>query len=129
MNDDLVTWCRAQLDEEERVAREAGGDAWATGASMAYKYSHPGDIYNIAPNGVAKRIAQGIACGPDISPEQTSEHIARHNPACVLAEVEAKRRILDLYEEWNEPRLYDAICLLALPYAAQPGYREEEWRP
>lgn len=79
------------------------------------------------------------------------EHIARHDPARVLAEVEAKRRILDLaslaaqreaqkpgYDtvarletalaKVTAPELERVVRLLALPYADQPGYRDE-WRP
>ena len=94
---DLVTWLRVQLDEDERVAREASGDAWVTGTSAGYKYSRPGDVYAIGPGKGAARIAVGTACGPDITAEQSSEHIARHHPARVLAEVEAKRHIIDAY--------------------------------
>lgn len=92
--DDLVTWLLARLDEDERVAREASGDTWVVGTSKGYR---PGDVYAIAHDGTPARIAQGTACGPDISAEQSSAHIARHDPARVLAEVEAKRRLLDLY--------------------------------
>jgi hypothetical protein len=70
-----------------------------------------------------------------------AHHIARHDPARVLVEVEAKRRILDTYEEATNfyrvhvaapagevHGLWTAIQWLALPYADQPGYRDE-WRP
>ncbi|WKD36519.1 DUF6221 family protein [Streptomyces xanthophaeus] len=68
-----------------------------------------------------------------------AEHIVRWNPARVLAEVDAKRRIVDTCEEaladdngmyftgWAHG-LGRAVCLLALPYADHPDYREE-WRP
>ncbi|MBQ1164189.1 hypothetical protein KBZ21_40005, partial [Streptomyces sp. A73] len=64
--------------------------------------------------------------------------IARHSPARVLAEVDAKRGLLDRdadvadmdYED-NEPEyaygratgLGEAVRLLALPYASHPDYR------
>jgi hypothetical protein len=78
-----------------------------------------------------------------------AEHIARWDPARVLAEVEAKRRILDVilaYEakidgEWGcchsadaigagrcpeiDPNEIHALRLLAQPYAGWPGWREE----
>jgi hypothetical protein len=81
--------------------------------------------------------------------DETAEHIARWDPARVLAEVDAKRRILDEVvedatgldmsvdldrrtrprDEVTEPYLGDVLVrLLALPYADRPGYREE-WRP
>jgi hypothetical protein len=140
MSDDLVTWLRAQLDDDERVAQEASGDARVTGASRGYKYSRPGDIYAISHKGTPARIAQGTRCGPDISAEQSSDHIARHDPARVLAEVAAKRAIIDEHapvvdgsqgRRWfvgSESQSSLTLRLLALPYADQPGYREE-WRP
>lgn len=135
---DLTTWLRAQLDEDERVARDASGDTWVTGASAGYEYSRPGDVYAIAHDGTPARIALGTRCGPDISEEQSSEHIARHDPARVLAEVEAKRRIIALWEEAQSAQfpdeggyasaLKDVVRLVALPHAGLPGYREK-WRP
>lgn len=70
-----------------------------------------------------------------------AEHIARHDPARVLAECEAKRRIVKKYAEAdaNESVTWDNIAcgewnayeyaakVLALPYADHPDWREE-WR-
>lgn len=75
----------------------------------------------------------------------TDVHIARHDPARVLAEVEAKRRIVEhwtlLAEQAAEAPdhlrrmlssqvtgLGVAVRLLALPYADHPDY-DERWRP
>jgi hypothetical protein len=72
-------------------------------------------------------------------------HVVRWNPARVLAEVEAKRRILDEHYPVDtgdriscascgeihccpEPWPCLTACLLALPYADRPGYRPE-WKP
>jgi hypothetical protein len=56
---------------------------------------------------------------------QEAAHIVRWDPARVLAEVQAKRRILDEFSwEAGETR---AIMHLAQPYAGQPGW-QEEWR-
>jgi hypothetical protein len=53
-------------------------------------------------------------------------HIARHDPARVLAECEAKRRIVEWYGE--EPgRVGPALGMLAAVYADHPEFREE-WR-
>jgi hypothetical protein len=61
-------------------------------------------------------------------------------PARVLAEVEAKRKIVDLWEdpyevpEHERERYFEAertteiLRLLALPYARHPDY-DEAWRP
>jgi hypothetical protein len=80
-----------------------------------------------------------------------AQHIARWDPARVLAECDAKRRIIELFRETTEGEdgisddadflrqmdeiatgrweaLRSVIRLLALPYADHPDYREE-WRP
>lgn len=58
-------------------------------------------------------------------------HIVRHDPARVLAEVEAKRRIVDVCAEPDDNG-YDVammvLPLLALPYADHPDWRPE-WAP
>jgi hypothetical protein len=69
---------------------------------------------------------------------QESRHITRWDPARVLAECDAKRRIVeDLQDELAnqhdpEPttlQLADrTLRALALPYADHPDYREE-WKP
>lgn len=113
--DDLVQWLRAQLDEDERIARACPGNGEWSAEDIA--------VY-----------------GPDLSVEVRA-HMAEHDPRRVLAEVDAKRRIIDLHKGVND---YCAECdlvrsnypyhpcttlrLLALPYADRPGYREE-WRP
>jgi hypothetical protein len=53
------------------------------------------------------------------------EHIARHDPARVLADVEAKRRIV----EWDVEQPVDrgVLNILASVYADHPDFREE-WR-
>ncbi len=71
--------------------------------------------------------------------DPVNAHIARHDPARVLREVEAKRRLLEQFRlrgdsvravvrpvtggVWD-----DLLRLLALPYDGHPDYREE-WRP
>jgi hypothetical protein len=65
-------------------------------------------------------------------------HIARHDPARVLREVEAKRRIITneqdrvleegpLPERMRDGIETDVMALLALPYADHPDY-QEAWR-
>lgn len=67
-------------------------------------------------------------------------HVNRHDPARVLAEVAAQRRIIAAYGEacvnpsgemrdyGHEEGLEEAMRLLALPHAAHPDYRPE-WAP
>lgn len=116
---DLVAFLRARLDEDEQIARDAAArvNAWA----------------------------------PDLPPWETTRylgkfgtnldhHITRWNPARVLAEVEAKRRIVDEVApemetiEWvrdqefatsSDPTEYQSTKLLRLltsSYADHPDY-------
>ncbi|SHI67709.1 DUF6221 family protein [Streptomyces sp. 3214.6] len=138
--DDLVQWLRAQLDEDDRIARaaaeeleglELGGEWWYDGQYVETVREHT-------------MVAVG---SQDFMDPATGRHIAEWDPARVLREIDAKRQLVCAYEEavsaFNDsgPALtsYDrltgsvsslrrAIELLALPYADRPGYREE-WRP
>lgn len=142
MTDDLVTWLRAQLDEDERVARAAGSRLdgsyeWVAGEANA--------------DGVRTKAGTPVT---RFSWPNEMEHIARHDPARVLREVAAKRAIVKLHEqvpatprrgqenppatgchwcnEWDGLTWAGGVCdtvrLLASAYSDQPGYREE-WRP
>ncbi|MBA4865942.1 hypothetical protein H1V43_32280 [Streptomyces sp. PSKA54] len=141
--DDLVQWLRAQLDEDERVARGCSGRAW---------WEHPKNWVSAPP---LNRIALVVHDGD-------RGHVVRHDPARVLREIDAKRGIVGLYASALEERaalrarmrevihvdpdefgrlhrqeseliesaerMLPVVRLLAVPYADQPGYREE-WRP
>jgi uncharacterized protein DUF6221 len=85
-------------------------------------------------------------------PDEVFAHARNHDPARVLREVEAKRRIIELHPHgyWprrkGKPHLYCETCdeedgviggdglfcptlrFLALPYADHPAYRAE-WKP
>lgn len=125
---DLVAWLRAQLDEDERVAR-AAGDSWG------YHWTHePCDFDESMSEGVHAERGDVVSCG-EVSPEH-GEHIARWDPARVLAEVEAKRQLLSWVEEVSESATLgdffgvdpdEFTVRMALPYAGRPGYLEE-WR-
>lgn len=137
--DDLIAWLRAQLDEDERVARAAailpyGCAEWFSGAEGCVFGKDPASELHVR--------------GAVLSLDDIGAHIARWDPARVLAEVEAKRRILDLHAESDFPYdpdsagpgnyswtpqcqgcYEDAPCLtvrlLAQPYAGRDGWREE----
>jgi hypothetical protein len=132
MSDDLITWLRDQLDDDERVARAADSGRWLP-EDKGITFEYYADDF---PDGEAQ--ARLVA---DTRANQW--HIASWDPARVLAEVDAKRRILDEYEKAFDRRrrhredlasagalleMVSVVKLLALPYADRPGYREE-WRP
>ena len=83
-----VEWLQAQYDEIETTAREAGVDdvpAWAM---------HEGLII-----GADSRYHSMII---DRSAEPTwcqRSHIARHDPSSVLADIDAKRQIIDIVRQ------------------------------
>lgn len=130
MTDDLLTWLRAQLDDDEQVARKATSAPWLVTAST------DGTLADVVP---VTSSFEDYCCDRD-----DAEHIARWNPDRVLAEVAHKRRIL----QWVQDRLVDAedfpqndayrveaieatvlhLRWLAAPYAGREGYRDE-WKP
>lgn len=120
MSDDILAFLRARLDEDEQLALSASPGPW-----------RPDDEHDevLAADGIV--VAEGFA----LSGQQlraTVDHIARHDPTRVLAEVDAKRRIVTAYENYDNdaPELdvpESVLRLLALPYASHPNY-EECWR-
>lgn len=121
---DLVEWLRARLDEDEALARRCRGERWEReGTEWVFGVPSADTIWF------------------DHSYPHVGDHIARWDPARVLAEVEAKRSLLAAYDEarayYSANRsapagevhgLWTAVKFSALPYADQPGYRDE-WRP
>lgn len=117
MNDDLVTWLRARLDEDERIA-------------TAVHHFQCASAVRTVRNGVVWDLGD-CDC---------------NQPARVLAEVAAKRAILDAYawalghpaastdgetgywfRKGGQSTLSETVLLLAQPYADRPGFRDE-WR-
>lgn len=118
--DDLVRFLTACLDEDERIAR------------AVEDRSAPWDGQWVADGDNAVRTFNGHVLfyghGGPLKPGLV-EHVARHDPARVLREIDAKRRILNtLHEEGGDRMFADIFRLLALPYADHPDYREE-WAP
>jgi hypothetical protein len=122
--DELVEFLRARLDEEAAAAREASGRWRRAGI-------------NSVEDSDGRLVIYGDGSAPTSA---EAEHIASHDPARVLADVEAKRRIVaelehaDPYDMdyWGGRGGYDraqtTLRLLALPYVDHPDYRQE-WRP
>lgn len=118
--DDLVVFLRERLAEDEQVARKAtarqtGGETWTY-------------------DGTGVQAGSGLTVAQRQVPV-LAEHIARHDPARVLAEIETKRRMIDECERTVDydsrgmmSMAEDFLRLLALPYAEHPEHREE-WRP
>ena len=118
MTDDLIEFLRARLDEDEQVARavddrsEPWTGQWKVDAGALRTYN---DWVLAFPHD-RQPLRLGLV-----------EHWARHDPARVLAEVAAKRRILG----WaDSPALPDyernyVLTALAAPYASHPDFRAD----
>ena len=121
---DLVRWFRAVLDEGERVAREAchgGNGRWRQIDEESGRVED--DL------GAVVTYDEGAPTGWE------AEHIAKHDPAYVLADIAAKRRLLDAMEEpttaanvAEEEGLIRAVRIIASAYSHRDGY-QEAWRP
>lgn len=133
MSDDLVTFLRARLDEDEELAKQAdecGAPRWDSSADPLLRYGLA-TRRRLAEQGVDGALDGAVAT-----------HHARHDPARVLAEVEAKRATLAEYAEFaandiDDPHEYAygwasglglAVRHMVSTYADHPDYREE-WRP
>jgi hypothetical protein len=148
--DDLIAFLRARLDEDEQAAnaRPLAGHSlrWTAlrvdrphvGASGRVQDRPTWCVYT------DERSNALVAETTDILP-LVVEHIARHDPARVLADVAAKRQIIEFWSlayrnpmdaamfaglDWDRVRSNGqwTLRLLALPDADHPDYREE-WRP
>jgi hypothetical protein len=140
--DELVRWLREQLDRDEGLAKTAFGDHNAAVARWNEPWS---GTVEIGPD------EDDLPCYDS----GISRHIVNWDPARALAEVDAKRRILDLHapstdhksravcqhcselchsrsglgcDDPDAPYPCPTVQLVALPYTDRAGYREE-WRP
>ena len=126
--DDLVAFLTAMLDADEVAAK---------GAAVPNDENGGGEIWEVSPAGGVDG-AHGPVYFHDggIPTAEQDAHIARHDPARVLAEVAAKRAILAEFEEARGlhsrrdevAALYFSLRQLAAVYATHPAYRPE-WKP
>lgn len=139
---DLVTWLRAQLDEDEAHAMKDLHvlDKASNAGDWQAHYGHNLPYSLIMADGqeIARMVAPVGRHDPDAMAVARMVRLARGRAKTMLAEVEAKRRILDdhaaipgdgiNYTQAEQARAEDLIRLLALPYADWDGY-DESWRP
>lgn len=146
---DLVEFLRARFDEDEQVASGAIRGPWAVATNgEVYAPSYDREVRLAGGRTMTEHLyvtsdSEGLS--PSVQEEEAA-HIARHAPGRVVAEVAAKRAILDQtfkYEakidgEWNcchEPDEIEAgLCpatppgeirllrLLAAPYRDHPDF-------
>ena len=136
----LLDFLRARLHEDEQAAKEASGHAASAVAGVASKegiwdgpydgtrwvndYDH---VFATDPRPEQPPIVEIAYCG--YGAFTLTPHLARHDPARVLREVEAKRRIVSRYaENPAEPWPLFPLLEMAAVYVDHPDYREE-WKP
>lgn len=106
------------------LARIAEDEEAAHGAAAAMQSNYGTGSWDVRPDG-----RLGLGGGLSLGVGPVAPHVARHDPARVLAECEAKRRIVEEVLPIHPD--YDPLYvqrLLALPYADHPDY-QEAWRP
>ncbi|MGW1071534.1 DUF6221 family protein [Streptomyces sp. NPDC002537] len=141
MTTDLLAFLRARLDEDEQTARET---AWSLNTMRHNGWeARPGDGLGDDYEWEVWANSRFRMCGGLQGAD--ARHIARHDPARVLADIAGRRAILDLYEEPEASGalpdsanrftgsvqrhvIGEVLPHLALPYAGHPDYREE-WLP
>jgi len=119
----LTEFLTARIDEDEAVALAATEGPWHANGKR--------DDGEWAADGCRIEGAGIIIYDESGHDEDQAAHIARHDPARVLAECEAKRLLLELHGPHGrdtEALPCRELAVLALPYADHPDY-QPEWRP
>jgi hypothetical protein len=145
VTDDLAAYILARYDEIEQVARAA------ISASGHWRWEHGiGDMCNEPecpygelmekprPGETHDGVKLMEVHGYDVKQAwQGAEHIAMHDPAAVLADVTAKRAIVEVHggqhecpdpASWQYPYVgCETLRLLAQPFADRDDFRDQ-WR-
>ncbi|AKJ14751.1 hypothetical protein ABB07_33240 [Streptomyces incarnatus] len=131
----LARFLRARFQEEEQVARDAVAGA-------------PGAVWGVMADEIEQVLTSedgGTTHTPMVQfgaedPVKLLAHVARHDPARVLRELEAKRALLAEHRTRDDgtcATCREAGCprspcttlrLLAVLYAGHPGY-DDSWHP
>jgi hypothetical protein len=110
----LAQFLRVCISEDRAAASNAGPHTWNQEGYLV-----------VPPDSEVSGRAIGI-----MTDTRHAEHIARWDPAHVLAECEVKAKLVDLLlsGRWPDGARLQELRLLGALYADRPGYREE-WRP
>lgn len=133
--DDLVAFLRARLAEDEAAARAATPGPWVAGTTSGLLVDD--GVYGQGDGGSLEFACDVREASWDWKQGNVA-HIARHDPARVLAEVEAVRELLRVavaaadfaptFTTGFAARLEGVLRRFAVAYAAHPDYRIE-WVP
>lgn len=141
---DIADFLQARLEEDEQAARAAVGEAVFAAQTGRWRFE-PDSIpvvFAVAADGAKTQAANMEAAW---EARERGTHIARHDPARVLAEVESKRVVIASYkaardspERWTAASSHvqhvvmkRVVRVLAAAYADHPDYdrggEEDEW--
>lgn len=134
---DLTEFLLERIDEDEAVAREAEAEQrisrdgtenpyW----SVDYFNDYSGGYEILTYATAAERAGRDAEVDADFERERGPEcvHIARHDPARILRECGAKRRIVADFDQYDPGEQGDMnLRSLASVYADHPDFRDD-WR-
>lgn len=130
--DGLIAFLRACLDREEQVALAIKDDRYGDGDTDGWKCWEIEQREGRAwPYLGALGVELAHSYADNVITPQRGQHIALHDPASVLADVAAKRAILELCAPEVEEGTSGAriarltIHMLARRYAGWDGWRDE----
>lgn len=100
--DALTVFLAARLDEDEAAARAATPGAWKIRPRLEGVCIDAGEYDQVIAPGVVScgSYCYGGTSSVDIS-DADAAHIARHDPARVLAEIAAKRTLITMVTGWR----------------------------
>lgn len=124
---DIAEFLTARYVEEERIARAAVG-RYADGSAWGPSWTYDRENFRVLIDGQAAVAAENTS-------DVDGEHIARHDPARVLADIAAKRKLLALWQQMDAdldlPKFHQAadelLAQLLAPFDAHPDY-DPAWR-
>jgi hypothetical protein len=123
----VIEFLLARIAEDEKAAKAAHSGAWTIAAPWG-----PHDLLTGLVDKSGARVVDGA--------QEMLEHIARHDPARVLADCDGQRRTVELHQLREKGRGAVSACrtcgrrhgwpcstlrFLALPYVNHPSYRPE----
>jgi hypothetical protein len=101
---ELVDFLRARLDEDEETALGASPGGWHYGTVDSVAggalYDTTRTIANVVYEQRGDHDGRIVRHLLEAEADRNGAHIERHDPARVLADVGAKRRILEMHESW-----------------------------
>lgn len=136
MTDDLVAFLKERLDEDEQTAKSAQRSTGHRDKPEGYAAWRAADD----GSGVWGDHVSLAVGSYGFMDDELAAHIACHDPARVLADVDAKRELLDTYAQAAQlaPKMPGATAVevtlrpilrkMATAYRGLPNYRPE-WAP